>query len=92
MVAGVGYPNYSGPIYTSQTTLSPVLNLAASEGNLMFSWLVPSVSLGLQQSADLTTTGWTDLTNLPVLNLTNLQNQVIVPASNAAQFYRLKSQ
>jgi photosystem II stability/assembly factor-like uncharacterized protein len=92
MVVSVGYPSYSGPIYTSHITPAPVLNLAAAGGNLMFSWVVPSMTLRLQQNSDLTTTNWTDLTNLPVLNLLNLQNQLLVPSSNGAQFYRLKSQ
>jgi photosystem II stability/assembly factor-like uncharacterized protein len=90
MVVSVGYPNYSGPIYTSQTTPAPQLNLAASDGNLMLSWLIPSVNLGLQQSSDLTTTNWTDMTNLPVLNLTNLQNQVVLPPPDGTSFFRLK--
>jgi hypothetical protein len=34
----------------------------------------------------------TDATNLPTLNLIKLQNQVLVSASIAVQFYRLKSQ
>ena len=90
MVVSVGYPSYSGPIYTSQTTPSPVLNLAASGGNLMLSWLIPSMNFGLQQNSDLTTTNWTDMTSLPVLNLTNLQNQVVLPPPDGISFFRLK--
>ena len=90
MVVSVGYPNNSGPIYTSHTMPSPVLNLAAFGGNLMLSWLIPSKNLGLQQNSDLTTTNWTDVTNLPVLNLTNLQNQVVLPPPDGTSFFRLE--
>jgi len=52
-------------------------------------WTVPSTNFGLQQSADLTS--WADVTNPPVLNLTNLQNQVTLAPSNSSRFYRLKT-
>jgi hypothetical protein len=45
----------------------------------------------LQQNSDLTTTNWTVMTNAPVLNLTNLQNQVILSPSGSNAFYRLKT-
>lgn len=46
---------------------------------------------GSQENSDLTMATWTDVTNVPVLNLTNLQNQVIVPASSiTSRFYRMK--
>ena len=90
MVVGVGYPNFSGPIYISQTTPAPQLNLAASDGNFMVSWIIPSMNFGLQQNADLTTTNWTDITNLPILNLTNLHNQVVIPPPSETRFFRLK--
>jgi hypothetical protein len=32
-----------------------------------------------------------DVTNVPVLNLTNLQNQVTLPLSADSSFYRLKT-
>ena len=35
---------------------------------------------------------WTDVTNPPVLNLTNLQNQVILFPPGSNTFYRLKTQ
>jgi hypothetical protein len=45
----------------------------------------------LQQNPDLITTNWTDVTNTPVLNLTNLQNQVFLPLPAVNSFYRLES-
>jgi hypothetical protein len=34
---------------------------------------------------------WTDVTNPPTLNLTNLQNQVALPLPAGNVFYRLKT-
>jgi hypothetical protein len=79
------------PIYISKTTPSPRLNLAPSRSNLAFSWLVPSTDFMLQQNLDLTTTNWTDVTNTPVLNLTNLQEEVTLPSPPGNSFYRLKT-
>ena len=77
-------------IYTSQTTPAPAINLAPANGNLTFSWTVPSTNFVMQQSSDLGS--WTDVTNKPALNLTNLQNEVTLPMSSGSGFYRLKTQ
>jgi hypothetical protein len=53
---------------------------------------VPSTNFVLQQNPDLTAIGWENLTNTPVLNLTNLQNEVILSPSNSSGFFRLISQ
>jgi hypothetical protein len=84
LVATVGYPS-TGPIYISQTTPSPVLNLSAADN--IISWIIPSLDFTLQQSPDLS--NWTDMTNMPVLNLTNLQNQVMLPTPDGNNFFRL---
>jgi hypothetical protein len=76
-------------IYTSQITPAPQLNLAASHTNLTLGWTIPSTNFVLQQSADLL--AWADVTNPPVLNLTNLQNQVTLPPAASSGFYRLKT-
>ena len=68
---------------------APCLNLTSSSNNNSISWIIPSTNFMLQQSSDLT--AWADVTNVPVLNLTNLQNQVTLPSSNASGFYRLKT-
>ena len=34
---------------------------------------------------------WADLTNTPILNLTNLQNEVTLPFSGGDAFFRLKT-
>ncbi len=81
----------NGGIYTSQTTPHPILNVTPSGTNLLLSWIIPSQPFVLQENADLATTNWTDVASAPVLNLTNLQNQVTVPLSTARRFYRLRA-
>ena len=80
-----------GGIYTWQTTPHPVLNVTPSGANLLLSWIIPSQPFVLQENADLATTNWTDVASAPVLNLTNLQNQVTLPLSAAHRFYRLRA-
>jgi len=77
------------PIYLSQTTPSPQLNLTPSSTNLMLSWTIPSTNFVLQQSSDLIS--WADATNPPVPDLTNLSDQVTLPSSNSSGFFRLKT-
>jgi photosystem II stability/assembly factor-like uncharacterized protein len=76
-------------VYRYQTTSAPQLNITPASGNLLLSWIVPSTNFVVVQNSDLTTANWTLVTNTPVLNLTNLQNEVILspPVGNA--FYRL---
>jgi hypothetical protein len=81
------YP--SGPIYTSYSAPAPQLNITPSSSNLALSWTVPSTNFVMQQSSDLFV--WKDLTNTPVLNLTNLQNEVVLPSPGGNAFYRLKT-
>jgi hypothetical protein len=78
-----------GLIFTSQSVVAPKLNLASPDGNLTLSWLVPSTDFVMQQSPDLGS--WTDVTNMPVLNLTNLQNEVVLSPTAGSGFYRLKT-
>jgi photosystem II stability/assembly factor-like uncharacterized protein len=76
-------------IYSLQTTPAPQLNLTPTNGNLKLSWIVPSTNFVMQQSSDLGS--WTDMTNKPTLNLTNLHNEVILPPPGCNVFYRLKT-
>jgi photosystem II stability/assembly factor-like uncharacterized protein len=76
-----------GVIYSSQTTPAPQLNLTPTDGSLMFSWLIPSTKFVMQQCSDLIS--WTDVTIEPVLNLSNLQNQITFLPTNGSHFYRL---
>jgi len=78
-----------GGIWTSQTAPAPLINLASANGNLKLSWIVPSTNFVMQQSADLIS--WTDVTNPPTLNLTDLQEEVVLSPTNSSGFYRLKT-
>jgi len=81
--------NASGEIWISQTIAPPCLSLVSSLSNLTLAWTVSSADFLLQQSTNLTS--WENLTNMPLLNLTNMQNQVTIPRSNGRDFYRLKT-
>jgi photosystem II stability/assembly factor-like uncharacterized protein len=77
-------------IYVSQSIRAPQLNATSSTTNLIVSWIVPSTNFVMQHSADLQ--NWADMTNQPVLNLTNLQNEMILPLAGSNAFYRLNTQ
>ena len=76
-------------VYSSYSTSTPQLNLAPASTNLTLRWTIPSTNFVLQQSSNLVS--WADVTNMPVLNLTNLQNQLTLSPSNGSGFYRLKT-
>ncbi len=78
-----------GGIYTCSSIPTPVLKMAATNGNLALSWTIPSANFVLQQSYDLGGSNWTTLTNSPSLNFTNLQDQVALPPPSSNGFYRL---
>jgi hypothetical protein len=79
----------NGGIWISQTTPSPQLNLTPTNGGFKLSWLIPSTNFVMQQSSDLAS--WSNVTNAPVLNLTNLQNELVLSPTNSSGFYRLKT-
>ena len=79
----------AGGIWVSQTTPSPQLSITPTNNNFILSWLIPSTNFVMQQSADLFS--WSNVTNAPVLNLTNLQNEVVLSPSNSIGFFRLKT-
>jgi hypothetical protein len=83
---------WGGGIWTAQTTPAPQMNLTLANGNLAFSWIIPSTNFVLQQNLNLTTSNWVNVTNTPVPNLTNLQDEVRLPITNASAFYRLATQ
>lgn len=83
---------YDGGIWTSQTTPAPQMDITPTSGNLLLSWVIPSTNFVLQQNSDLTTMNWTDVTNAPVLNLTNLRDEVMLPSTSGNYFYRLATQ
>jgi hypothetical protein len=80
-----------GGIWTAQSTPAPELKPTRVGNNLLLSWIVPSMDFVLQRSANLSTTNWMDVADQPILNLTNLQHQVVVPLSGGGEFFRLRS-
>jgi hypothetical protein len=86
IVAATGY---ASRIYISQSIPAPEINIAPASGNFSLSWIIPSTNFVLQSSFDLSS--WANVTNQPVLNLTNLQNQITLPLAGSNGFYRLKT-
>jgi hypothetical protein len=84
-----GSSTNGGPIYVSQSIVSPMMFIGQGGSGLKLSWLVPSTNFVLQQSGDLAM--WSNMTNSPALNLSNLQNEVTLPSTNGTGFYRLKT-
>lgn len=80
----------NGYIYVWEAAPPPQLNLTGANANLTLSWIIPSTNFVLQQSSDLSV--WADLTNAPILNFSNLQNQITLPQSGENGFYRLKTE
>lgn len=81
-----------GKIYTSFTVPVPQLDIAPKNNSLLLSWLVPSTNFVLQQKSDLTTADWLTLSNTPTLNLSNLNDEVVLPLSNSSGFFRLMAE
>jgi hypothetical protein len=80
---------WNGGIIASHSTPQPGSGIAPAGGNIAVSWIVPSTNFVLQTSAG-SGTGWTDVATAPVMNLTNLMYEVVVPTTNPAAFYRLE--
>ena len=78
-----------GQIYTSQSTPAPALVLTPDSTNIALAWIVPGTNFILQQSGDMS--NWSDLTNMPVLDLATLQNRVVLSTPSSNAFYRLKT-
>ena len=55
-------------------------------------WLLPSTNFVLQQNSDLTSNDWMPAGGGPVLDFTNLQYEIAVPASTSNAFFRLIAQ
>jgi hypothetical protein len=80
---------FNGGIALSRSTPSPMLRIGAAYGHLSLCWPVPSATFVLQSSTTWGT-GWTDVSASSLMNFTNLNYEVVVPATNSASFYRLE--
>jgi hypothetical protein len=65
------------------------MNITPTNGNLRLSWIVPSTNFIAQCSPDLS--NWQDMTDTPVLNLSNLQEQILLSPTDSNVFFRLKT-
>ena len=63
--------------------------ITLNNDNAVLSWTVPPTNFVLQESSDLF--DWADMTNQPILNLTNLRDEIALPVSGGKAFYRLKA-
>ena len=79
----------TGGISTYQSALSPRIIINPTQFGLTLSWLVPSSTVSLQQSLDVSSANWEMVSNTPYLNLSNLQNEVVLPTDGNRGFYRL---
>jgi hypothetical protein len=87
--AGQIFSSPSGGIYTSQSVPSPKLSISPAGKSLALAWLLPSTNFLLQQNSNLAAANWASLTNVPALDLNDLQEKVFLSSSNHAGFYRL---
>ncbi|HWD21078.1 MAG TPA: hypothetical protein VHB20_17555 [Verrucomicrobiae bacterium] len=69
-------------------TLPPNLKITPAPNQLVLSWPWPSSRYALQQSPDLSSMSWGDVTNNIIV--TNYRNQVVLSRSAAQAFYRLQ--
>ncbi len=83
--------NFDG-LYTSYSAPVPNLCVTPLSNCLALAWIVPSTNFVLQQNSDLTLANWVTLTNTPVLNLANLQEEVVLSPTNSSGFFRLITQ
>jgi len=62
--------------------------VSGNAGAVTISWPYPSTGWQLQESTNLGTTGWTDLTTTPAV--VGNENQVVIASPLGNKFYRLK--
>jgi hypothetical protein len=79
---------FNAGIFTWHSTPSPALKAKNENGSLVISWLVPSTKFILQQSSNMESSGWTDVTTLPFFDPTRLEYQ-FRPKGGGTMFYRL---
>jgi photosystem II stability/assembly factor-like uncharacterized protein len=73
---------------TSYSTPNPTLNITSLDDGVRISWTVPSTNFVLQQCSDLSG-GWVSVSSTPTLDMTNLQEEVVLTKLAAQSFFRL---
>ena len=92
----------AGPIYTwSEPSPSlPAISISNAKinpaANVLLTWPSSATNFALQHSLDLTASNWLMVTNKPTLvqdgqSSTQKMYQVMLPATNSRDFYRLKA-
>lgn len=70
--------------------LAPILSIGHADNEIILSWSSEATDFIPQKITDLVSTNWVDLTN--TVNIVSNQFRVVIPATGANYFYRLKSQ
>jgi hypothetical protein len=83
-------PIGTGSIWISRITSPPRLNIDLVDTNVLVSWIIPSSDFKLQQTSDLGTEQWDDVSTVPTLNLSTLRNEVLLPLTSTNAFFRLR--
>ncbi|HEY3853258.1 MAG TPA: hypothetical protein VGO67_02570 [Verrucomicrobiae bacterium] len=83
----VAADGFSGSTFVKYSTPAQHLTVATANGDLVLSWLVPSINLALEQTTNLLTPNWTIVPTAPTL--TNLQYQTILSTTAINTFFRL---
>jgi photosystem II stability/assembly factor-like uncharacterized protein len=73
------------------TVPAPILSMTDLSDAARISWTAPSTNVVLQQRLDLVSGGWTAVSSTPTLNLSNLQEELVLPTSARQSFFRLAS-
>ena len=77
--------------WLSRETPSPHLNIRYQSSTVALSWLVSTRNFMLQQKTDLAD-NWVTVPITPSLILTNLQQEITIPATGSNAFFRLSAQ
>jgi hypothetical protein len=86
----VAVASLTNAIFTLKLFSPPILTITKGDA-LQLSWLTPSSEYELQRADELVNDNWTKLAVSPTLDLTNLLQQVSIPATNSKAYFRLKS-
>ena len=76
-------------VYINVPATAPILAIAGSGTNVVLTWTTNAAGFRLVANTGLTTTNWQTVTN--PINIVLDQNQVTVPATGAASFFRLQN-
>lgn len=76
-------------MYSLKTTPAPTLHISRMAEGVSLSWTVPSAPFVLQETAELSSTDWNDLTLTPDFDPATAQDTMPIPWKQGPNFYRL---